>query len=244
MNRIGDYALIGDCHSAALVGSDGSIDWACFPRFDSPAIFCRALDEQRGGSFAVTPADAESVERAYIDGTNVLQTTFRCAAGTLELSDCMPVTSIGRDPRDMRTYRSLLRRLSCTDGEVDVEVSVAPRFDYGRFVPHFRLTSEESAEAVGGADALHITATRLLDEERECIKARWHLRAGEIVWIEAAWGPSLAAPKCLRSSGRSGAAAVDYDETVAFWNAWNDRCVVDVADEHGRAPLGPRAEGA
>jgi len=74
MNRIGDYALIGDCHSAALVGRDGSIDWACFPRFDSPAVFCRILDPACGGAFEIEPAGVRGSRRAYLDDTNVLVT--------------------------------------------------------------------------------------------------------------------------------------------------------------------------
>ena len=229
---IGEHALIGDCHSAALVCRDGSIDWVCFPRFDSPSTFGAILDEQRGGSFDVTPEDVRTIERAYVDGTNVLQTTFTCSAGTLELTDCMPVSAPGaaRDPRHLVTSHSILRRLRCVDGEVDVRVSVTPRFDYGSFVPLFRLTSEESAEAVGGGDALHITATRLLDEERDRIKARWHLRAGEDVFIEAAWGPShVLRPADERPSGAD--LARRLDETIAFWKTWSDRCVIDHADE-------------
>jgi GH15 family glucan-1,4-alpha-glucosidase len=229
---IGDHALIGDCHSAALVSREGSVDWVCFPRFDSPSTFCAILDEERGGSFDVSPEGVTGITRRYVDGTNVLQTTFVCEQGTLELTDCMPVSTSGngRNPRDLRAHHAILRRLRCTEGEVDVRVSIAPRFDYGSFVPHFRLTSEESAEAVGGADALHITATRLLDEERERIKARWHLRSGEDVFIEAAWGPShVLRPADDRPSASE--LASHLDDTIEYWKAWSDRCVIDVADE-------------
>ena len=231
-DAIGDHALIGDCHSAALVARDGSIDWACFPRFDSPSTFCRILDADRGGSFDVSPEDVQRTDRAYVDGTNVLQTTFECGSGTLELTDCMPlVLEAGqRNPRHIRSHHSVLRRLRCTHGRVDVRINVTPRFDYGSFVPYFRLTSEESAEAVGGADALHITATRLLDEEREAITARWHLREGEEVFIEAAWGPS----HMLRDpDDRPDATelARRLDETIAFWQGWSSRCIVEVPDE-------------
>lgn len=220
---IGDHALIGDCHSSALVSSGGAVTWATFPRFDSPAAFCAILDEQRGGRFAVDASGVTSVERAYMDDTNVLVTTFHCADGTLELTDCMPVVTAGRHPRDLRTFHSILRRLRCTAGAVDVEISVEPRFDYGRFVPHFRLTSEESAEVVGGADALRIFATRLLDEEKERIKARWHLREGDVEWIEAVWAPShtLDEARAMRPEFER-----KLEDTVTFWREWVAPCAL------------------
>src|SRR5215210_5672994 len=103
VNRIGDYALLGDCHSAALVGRDGSIDWACFPRFDSASVFAKILDAGIGGSFAVTPEGVRSTRRAYIEGTNVLTTTFECDGGVVELTDCMPLGA-----------HAILRRIACT----------------------------------------------------------------------------------------------------------------------------------
>src|SRR5688572_30356269 len=91
VNRITDYALIGDCHSAALVGRDGSIDWACFPRSDSPSIFARMLDEHRGGAFKIAPEDVLFTRRSYLRDTNVIVTIFETETGVLELTDCMPV---------------------------------------------------------------------------------------------------------------------------------------------------------
>jgi len=82
-NRIGDYALIGDCHSAALVGRDGSIDWACFPRFDSPAVFARLLDRDGGGAFSIAPRNVREIRRAYLPGTMVVSTTFVCQVGVI-----------------------------------------------------------------------------------------------------------------------------------------------------------------
>ena len=197
--------------------------WATFPRFDSPATFCAILDERRGGAFSVEPADVTSVERSYLDGTNVLVTTFRCAGGTLELTDCMPVVAGGPHPRDLRASHSILRRLRCTDGAVDVQIAVEPRFEYGRFVPHFRLTSEEGAEAVGGADALRIAATRLLDEQSERITARWHLRAGEVEWVEATWAPSHTLD---HASAVRDEFARKLEDTTRFWSDWIERCAL------------------
>jgi GH15 family glucan-1,4-alpha-glucosidase len=224
MNGINDYALIGDCYSSALVGRDGSVDWACFPRFDSPCVFGRVLDAERGGSFAVSPREVADVQRSYLDGTNVLETTFRCATGELTLTDCMPASSAGRDPTKTVARHSVLRRLRCIDGAVDVEVSIAPRFDYARFVPFFRITSEETAEAVGGADAVRITATRALTEDADRIRAHWHLRAGEEVWVEAAWAPSHERPSYETQT------AADFESvlesTVGWWRGWSGRCRV------------------
>jgi GH15 family glucan-1,4-alpha-glucosidase len=230
MNRIGDYAVVGDCSSAALIGRDGSVDWACFPRFDSPSVFARALDAAHGGSFDVRPTAVRGVHRAYVEGTNVLDTTFDCEGGTLVLTDCMPARGAGRDPAHIESAHCLLRRLRCERGAVDVDVSVAPRFDYARFVPFFRIISEETAEAVGGADALRIAATRSLTEDSDRIRARWHLREGEDVWIRAAWAPSHERPVFDAPSPAEFARVLD--DTIEWWRSWSARCRVP-----GRAVL-------
>src|ERR1700752_2168343 len=88
---IADYAVIGCTRSAALISRDGSIDWLCWPRFDSASIFARLLDHDRGGFFAIRPATGFRSSRRYLPFTNVLETTFQCPSGTAKLTDLMPV---------------------------------------------------------------------------------------------------------------------------------------------------------
>src|SRR5262249_54667365 len=224
VNRIADYALIGDCHSAALVGRDGAIDWACFPRFDSPAVFRRLLAPERGGTFEVVPADVRQARRAYLDDTNVLVTTFECARGTLEVTDCMPVSPLDPgEPTRVRSCHSILRRLCCRSGTVDVRATVAPRFEYGLFVPRFLLTGERSAEIVGGADAIWVSASQSFRCVDEGIQGRWTLRAGEEVWLEAAWSPS-SERRHPSSAPDAAELARRLESTIAFWRAWLSRC--------------------
>ena len=211
MNRIGDYALLGDCHSAALVGRDGSIDWACFPRFDSASVFCKILDAEKGGSFSVTPVGVTSTSRAYVEGTNVLTTTFECDGGVVELTDCMPLGA-----------HAILRRIECTRGAVDVDIVIEPRFEYGAFVPRFRQD-----EIVGGADALWIDGTAPLPADGERLAARWSLRKGEEAWVRAGWTPSHA-PRPPKANCRR-----ELDQTVAFWKGWLGGCEYD--GEHREA---------
>ena len=98
---IGEYGVIGDCRTAALIGPDGSIDWCCMPHFDSPAIFLRLLDADKGGYFQVRPAAGFVGEMAYLPATNMLQTIFTTSTGKLRLIDCMPIRP--RQPRARRT---------------------------------------------------------------------------------------------------------------------------------------------
>ncbi len=226
MNRIGDYALIGDCHSAALVGRDGSIDWACFPRFDAPSVFCKVLDADDGGHFSITPRDIESIERTYLPGTNVLATTFRCREGVLEVTDCMPVER--RDPDDpshVTAHHSILRRARCLEGTVDAVVEVRPRFEYGSFIPRFRLPAEHAAEIVGGADALFVHSTHALALGDDQIEARWTLNAGDDVWIDVIWRPSYEPkvqhgdPLRYRVEGTR-----RLNATMDFWRDWLASC--------------------
>jgi GH15 family glucan-1,4-alpha-glucosidase len=229
--RIDDYALLGDCHSAALVGRDGSIDWACFPRFDSPAVFCRILDVGKGGSFRVSPEGPCQSTRRYIDDTNVLVTTFTTSTGVLEVTDCMPVrTGLSHSSR-VGTRHALLRRLRCIGGEVQARVVVAPRFEYGAFVPRIRLTSPQTAELVGGADALWVTATRPLAAHENALRARWHMRAGDEAWVEAAWTPSLV-ERGPAEMPDLGAMRRRLEQTVAFWREWISHCAYEGEYSH------------
>ena len=142
MNGISDYGVIGDCHSMGLVGRDGSIDWCCFPRFDSSSVFGRVLDAGRGGSFRVAPsAPVRRVERSYLPATNVLSTRFITDDGELEVTDCMPVGRFDPTrPAAVESRHSILRRVRCVGGRVTARVDVAPRFEYGMVTPRFTPT--------------------------------------------------------------------------------------------------------
>ncbi|MCA1830837.1 MAG: glycoside hydrolase family 15 protein, partial [Actinobacteria bacterium] len=228
MNGIGDYALIGDCHSAALVGPDGSIDWACFPRFDSPSVFGRILDEKRGGGFQISPKEVRSVKRAYMRDTNVIVTTFECARGLLELTDCMPLARSleSRGPR-VRASHSILRRARCTEGVVELEVTCAPRFEYGSFVPRFDQTSPTTAMIVGGADAIEVVATHPIAVTDDEVRAHWRLHEDEDAWIEAAWSTSYEPNEWAAPRGSIADAPRRLAATVAFWRDWMRWCWYD-----------------
>ena len=223
MNRIGDYALIGDCHSAALVGRDGSIDWLCFPRFDSRAVFCKILDEHRGGAFAVDPAGVRATSRAYLGDTNVLVTRFECDGGVLEVTDCMPVAPLDpATPTKVTTCRSVLRRVRCTEGTVDVAIDLWPRFEYGAFVPRFRQTSPTTTHIVGGADALIVRSTHPVRAEPDRVAATWRLAAWQEAWIECTWMPSYRLPENPEAPHPNLAEELRtrLEDTVVFWRAW------------------------
>ena len=229
MNRIGDYALIGDCHSAALVGRDGSIDWACFPRFDSPAAFAKILDAEHGGAFAVSPQAVTDVTREYVDGTNVLVTTFRCEGGVLELTDCMPVERAEPgNPVGIVTHHAIMRRARCVEGSVDVAVLIDPRFEYASCCPRFRQTADHAVEIVGGADALYVQSTHPITASKDCVEATWPLRAGEEAWIDAVWRVSYQ-PK--RQHGNALRYRVEGARRLAatedFWRQWLAGCAYE-----------------
>src|SRR5438874_3746527 len=131
MKWIDDYAIIGDCRSAALVSRQGSLDWLCWPRFDSPSIFGALLDE-RAGRWTLAPVAPFRSSRRYLENTNVLQTRFETTAGSLLLTDLMPVASEGDKRRFLFPEHEIFRILECKSGQVEVEMVFDPRPEYGR----------------------------------------------------------------------------------------------------------------
>lgn len=221
MQAIEDYALIGDCRSAALVGRDGSVDWLCFPRFDSASVFGRILDERVGGSFQISMVDGEPDGRHYLDGTNVLVTNFSGSRGQIEVIDAMPINTQGvTEPFSSHT---LVRGIRCVRGSAEVKIDCWPRFEYGRFVPRFNQISPSTVDIVGGADALILTATGPLEAKLESVSAHWRLKAGDTMWLRLSHRPSyIDTPEVAPgSTGIEASAAVDA--TIGWWREWVSR---------------------
>jgi GH15 family glucan-1,4-alpha-glucosidase len=175
---IGDYALLSDCQSSALVSRSGSVDWYCPPRFDSPSVFARLLDES-GGHWVVRPADRFEVERAYLEDTMVLRTEFRTEEGRIALTDAL---ALGNGERGheigLRVPHVLLRRVEGIEGEVEVEVEFAPRVEYALTVPRLQAT-QTGVLARGGPTELHLLSGRPLRVGDAEATAHFTLRAGE-----------------------------------------------------------------
>src|SRR5919197_184591 len=151
---ISDYALIGDCHGGALVSRDGSIDWCSFHRFVASPVFSRLLDWDKGGYFRIAPEQPCRSPRRYLPGTNVLETRFDIASGTITVTDFVEIAAHGGHPE-----HRLVRIVRCVVGEVAVRVEFEPRFDYGLTRPRVELEGDGVALVYGGADALVLQGT-------------------------------------------------------------------------------------
>jgi GH15 family glucan-1,4-alpha-glucosidase len=213
---ISDYALLSDCHSAALVSRDGSIDWCVFHRFDARPVFGRVLDWGRGGHFRIAPRGKYVATRRYLPGTNVLETRFEAIGGILTLTDCLPVPVDGGPPQ-----HQLLRVARCTSGSVEIAVEFEPRFDYGLTRPRLEVRDDGSAFVYGGADALSLQselalqhtglssccAVTVLQEGAQAFVALTHSLPHD-VHVEQLTAADV--------DGRIG-------ETVSFWRGWSSR---------------------
>jgi GH15 family glucan-1,4-alpha-glucosidase len=128
--RIEDYALIGDCRTAALVGRDGSIDWLCWPRFDSPSLFARLLDARRGGHFSITPDGAYETRRRYRPDSNVLETEFVSPHGHARMTDAMVAVPQSYNTKMLMPQSMIVRRVEGIAGSVPLRVEFVPAPEY------------------------------------------------------------------------------------------------------------------
>jgi len=213
---IADYALLSDCHSAALVGKDGSIDWLCYPRFDSPSVFARILDNN-AGHWSIRPtADAE-VTRAYRERTMVLETTFTTDGGSVVLTDAMATGHNEGHALGAQAPHVLLRRVECTEGEVEAEMECGPVPEYGLVFPIFRPV-EGGMVARGGAHVLALSSPVPLEEARAEVRAGFTLREGESAGFAMQYRPSWRKPP--RIFGREDIDRM-LEETTEAWRNWS-----------------------
>lgn len=211
--RIEDYALIGDTHTAALVGRDGSIDWLCLPRFDSPACFAALLGTDRHGRWRIAPAaDIRQVKRRYVGRSLVLETTFETGTGRIRLVDCMP-------PRT--GVPDVVRIVEGIDGEVSVEMDLVVRFDYGSVTPWVRRAGD-SLRMIAGPDAVALWSpvpTYGTPDLRT--RAEFIVRRGDRLPFIMVWYPShLEVPEKI--DGLTAEA-----ETEKWWEDWASGCTYD-----------------
>ncbi|GAA0450074.1 glucoamylase [Paractinoplanes deccanensis] len=217
---IADHGLIGDLRTAALIATDGTLDWFCAPRFDSPSVFGALLDPVRGGRLATHPATAGyTAKQLYLPDTAVLITRFMTEAGVGEVVDFMPID--GHHDR-----HRLVRLVRCVRGEMTFSVRVAPRFDYAR-EPFETHLAEDGVVFQGARSVLTVRLIREPGDARAAtgvdgegdVHAELRLRAGEargLLLETGAAGPVSAVPvaEALRL----------FDETVDFWESWLGRC--------------------
>jgi len=222
---IADYALIGDCHTAALIARDGSVDWFCPGRFDAPAVFCRLLDADKGGYLRTAPTGSFSVERHYRGQTNVLETTFSTDGGRVRATDLMPIhqRTSHRHGYDVGTSHRLLRLLEGLEGEVEVEVQFKPTFDYAREQTEFFLREGGGAVAQAGARYLTLACpgVHLKADGHGGLAGRLRLHAGEQRWIVLTHADD---PDHAEEALTPVRCQQQLERTVAYWEQWAEQC--------------------
>ncbi len=213
---IGDYGLLADGNSAALVARGGSIDWLCLPRFDSPAVFARILDPD-AGHWSLRPAEAYRSERRYVPGTLVLETVFTTVAGTTRVRDALAfgegerVHDIGLD-----SPHELLRLVEGLSGSVDVAMELAPRPEYGLVRPVFRRI-KDGGRTLGGPCQIVVRAGVPVTIEEATMRASFRVDAGARVGFALRWAAVAGSPPVACAPNR---VPVRIADTVKGWQSW------------------------
>lgn len=214
---IADYALLSDRHSAALVSRDGSIDWLCMPRFDSSSVFARLLGDD-AGHWSIRAAGATEVSRRYLDRTMVIEATFRTPTGVLTVVDALAMGEgnrgheLGNDSPHL-----LLRKATCTAGNVEVETEYAPRPEYGLISPLVSAV-DGGVTAVGGADILVLSCSIPMDIANSSAHAHATLSEGQS--LELALHHGTRAERGVARVWSGAEIAHRLEDTISAWESW------------------------
>jgi GH15 family glucan-1,4-alpha-glucosidase len=224
---INEYGIIGDCHTAALIGSNGSIDWFCPTRFDSPAVFCRLLDADIGGNFLVAPANGYNLSRAYVGSTNVLQSIFDTGTSKMRMTDFMPVHQRTKSRRghDVGTSRRILRLLEGISGDTDVEILFRPTFDYAtgntilELVPEFGALAQKDGQYLSLASLG--TSCELEADTNGGLRGRLNVKPGEHYWLVITDSDD---PDRVSELPTPEQCHQQLARTLRYWNDWSSNC--------------------
>jgi GH15 family glucan-1,4-alpha-glucosidase len=211
--KIEDYALIGDCETAALVGRNGSIDWLCWPAFDSDACFAAILGTPKNGRWLVAPGDdVTAISRRYLGDTLILETRFETRSGTVALIDFMPPRGKASD---------IVRLVRGLTGTVKMRMEFVIRFGFGIDIPWVRRCEDGSLLAIAGQDMTVLRTPAKTRGEDFTTVAEFEVKAGETVPFVLTYGPShLDPPKPIDPE-------IALQETEKFWQEWSSRSTHD-----------------
>ena len=213
--KIADYALIGDCETAALVGNNGAIDWLCWPRFDSGACFAALLGTEANGHWRIAPATApERVERRYQGDTLILETDFHTSTGSARVIDFMPL-------REDHAVSSLVRIVVGLRGTVRMEMALELRFDYGLNIPLIDASEDNTIRVIAGPDSVLLSAPVAMEHEKGTTRAAFTLREGQRLPFVAAYEASHLSSPELPDPDKA------LEQTRDFWCDWSARCGYD-----------------
>src|SRR5215212_738655 len=227
-HSIGDYGFISDCHTGALVASDGTVEWMCLPRFDSPSVFAAILD-RGAGAYRLGPRGLRApVGRRYVPGTNVLETSWMTDTGWLVIHDALVLTTEhGVDPRDVHARElgphdaahMLVRTVECVHGEVELEVICEPAFGYATAPPTWRLVQHDglAADATGGGEAVRLMGDIPLHVEDARAVGVIKVEAGDSRFSCLSWQEELSGPQSAVEAHER------VQETVDVWRRWLER---------------------
>ncbi len=226
---IEDYALIGDCESAALVSRHGSIDWLCLPNFASPACFAALVGTEENGHWSIAPKDKARCTRRYLDHTLVVETTFETDGGSAVLLDFMPLRN--GSPHLVRIVRGVR-------GALAMSVELVLRFDYGRSVPWVTRLQDGRLRAIAGPDMAVLNTTAQLRGENLKTLSEFAIGAGESVTFVLTYGPSYdGLPEPIDPEKA-------LQETISFWEEWAGRAKLHGELRRCRRTIVDHAQGA
>ena len=223
--KISDYGIIGNLHSVALIGLDGSIDWMCLPHMDSPSVFAALLDDRKGGRFCIFPMDEWDSVADYLPGTKILVTKFRTRDGLLQLTDFMPVAA-DEEEKQEKDQNELYRLVEVIRGKVPVRVTFEPRFDYAR-ANIFLENRQGALIAKWNGKVIALASTHNLGIKEGKGEARWNLSEGARVWLRLQYGAEESAGIDPQEAERA------LRETETYWRNWLRRAETGQAMDFG-----------